>query len=147
VYHAGQVPSSEIAESIREYVSMKLPGMKKIWLTLCASWLIGSLAVLIFSFSKNSFKAGLWAEIYCLSVCLLSPAAFCAYGWDKWKAEREGRRISEKKLHVLAFSGGWPGAVAGQQWFRHKTLKPVFRTVLLLTALLHVAVVATLYFR
>ncbi len=126
---------------------MKLPGMKRIWLTLAMSWLIGAVAVLIASLAENSFKAGLWAEIYCLAVSVLSPVSFCLYGWDKWKAEREGRRISEKTLHLMAFAGGWPGAVAGQQWFRHKTLKPVFRTILLLTVLLHVAVAATLCFQ
>ena len=126
---------------------MKLPSMKKLWVTLAAIWFIGSLVVLGYSLTADSFDAKLWVQIYCLAVGLLSPAAFCAYGWDKWKAEREGRRIPEKTLHVLAFAGGWPGAVAGQQWFRHKTLKPVFRTVLLSTVLLHVVVVATLYFR
>lgn len=126
---------------------MKLPGVKKLWLTLAATWFIGSVVVLIASLTENSFKAGLWAEIYCLAVGILSPAALCFYAWDKWKAKREGRRISEKTLHLLAFAGGWPGAVAGQQWFRHKTLKPVFRSILLLTVMLHVAVVATLCFR
>ncbi len=126
---------------------MKLPGMKKVWLTLAVSWFIGCVLWLIYSFTTDSFQAKLGVQIYCLAVGILSPAAFCAYGWDKWKAEREGHRISEKKLHLLAFAGGWPGAVAGQQWFRHKTLKPVFRTILVLTVLLHVAVVATLCFR
>ncbi|MCP4508576.1 MAG: DUF1294 domain-containing protein [Fuerstiella sp.] len=126
---------------------MRLPGIKKIWLTLCVCWFVGCLVVLSYSLAGNSFEAKLWIEIYCLAVGLLSPAAFCAYGWDKWKAERDGQRISEKTLHILAFAGGWPGAVAGQQWFRHKTLKPVFRTVLLLTAVLHVGVVVTLFFR
>ena len=126
---------------------MKLPSMKKLWVTLAVIWFIGSVAVLIASLTADSFKPGLWVDLYCLAVGLLSPAAFCVYGWDKWKAAREGRRISEKTLHLLAFAGGWPGAVAGQQWFRHKTLKPVFRTILMVTVLLHVAVVATLCFQ
>ena len=125
---------------------MKLPGMKKLWLTLCVSWCIGSLVVLIASLTQN-IQVGLWADLYCLAVGVLSPVSFCLYGWDKWKAAREGRRISEKTLHLMAFAGGWPGAVAGQQWFRHKTLKPVFRSILLLTVLLHVAVAATLCFQ
>jgi uncharacterized membrane protein YsdA (DUF1294 family) len=141
-----RVPSSESGELTRDPLSMKFPGVKKIWLTLCASWFIGSVAILVASLSAISFKAGLWAEVYCLAVGFLSPVAFCVYGWDKWKAEREGRRVSEKTLHLLAIAGGWPGAVAGQQWFRHKTLKPFFRTVLLLTAVLHVTFVATCFF-
>ncbi|HIE99340.1 MAG TPA: DUF1294 domain-containing protein [Fuerstia sp.] len=119
--------------------------MKKLWLTLSVSWFIGSVVVLFVSLTRPSY--GLWADLYCLAVSVLSPVLFCLYGWDKWKAEREGRRISEKTLHLMAFAGGWPGAVAGQQWFRHKTLKPVFRTILLLTVLLHVTVAATLCFQ
>ena len=125
---------------------MQLPGLKKVWLTLAVSWFVGAVGLLVTSLTTN-FSAGLWAEIYCLAVGLLSPAAFCVYGWDKWKAEREGRRIPEKSLHLLAVAGGWPGAVAGQQWFRHKTLKPVFRTVLMLIVVLHVATVAVLWLR
>ncbi|MCP4175135.1 MAG: DUF1294 domain-containing protein, partial [Fuerstiella sp.] len=59
-----------------------------------------------------------------------SPITFGAFGWDKWKAERDGRRIPEKFLYFLALAGGWPGAVIGQTVFRHKTIKPVFRTIL-----------------
>jgi uncharacterized membrane protein YsdA (DUF1294 family) len=140
-----QVPSSESGELTRDPLSMKLLGVKKIWLTLCVSWFIGSVAIVVASLS-GSYTLGLSADLYCLAVGLLSPVAFCVYGWDKWKAEREGRRVSEKTLHLLAIAGGWPGAVAGQQWFRHKTLKPFFRTVLLLTAVLHVTFVATCFF-
>jgi uncharacterized membrane protein YsdA (DUF1294 family) len=44
-------------------------------------------------------------------------------------------------LHLLALLGGWPGAVLGQQLFRHKTKKVVFRLVLWLILALHLTLV------
>ncbi|WP_310737582.1 DUF1294 domain-containing protein [Inhella gelatinilytica] len=56
----------------------------------------------------------------------LSTALFILYGLDKWAAVRGRDRIAEASLHALALLGGWPGALLGQQVFRHKTAKPVF---------------------
>jgi uncharacterized membrane protein YsdA (DUF1294 family) len=71
-----------------------------------------------------------------------SVITFAAYGLDKSAAARGGRRISERTLHVLAFAGGWPGALAGQRVFRHKTQKLSFRVVLWAIVALHVAALA-----
>jgi len=57
----------------------------------------------------------------------LSLLAFGIYGWDKLSARRSWRRIPEKSLHLLALFGGWPGALLGQQVFRHKTSKRSFQ--------------------
>ena len=62
-----------------------------------------------------------------------SVIAFIAYGVDKRSARRGGRRIPESTLHVLSLGGGWPGALAAQRFFRHKTRKQPFRTVFWLT--------------
>jgi uncharacterized membrane protein YsdA (DUF1294 family) len=62
-----------------------------------------------------------------------SAIAFIAYGVDKRAARRGGRRIPESTLHALSLGGGWPGAFAAQQLFRHKTRKQPFRTVFWLT--------------
>jgi len=56
----------------------------------------------------------------------LSTALFIIYGLDKWAARRGKARIAEASLHLVALLGGWPGALLGQQIFRHKTAKPVF---------------------
>lgn len=50
-----------------------------------------------------------------------SLIAFLAYGYDKWMAHLKQWRIAEMALHVVALSGGWPGAFVAQQVFRHKT--------------------------
>ena len=43
---------------------------------------------------------------------------------------------------VLGVMGGWPGAILGQQVFRHKTIKLSFRIVLCLICSLHVGLIA-----
>lgn len=78
------------------------------------------------------------AAIYAVA----SAAAFIAYGVDKRSARRGGRRIPESTLHVLSLGGGWPGALAAQQLFRHKTRKQPFRTVFWLTVVLNCLLLA-----
>ncbi|MFT7411543.1 MAG: uncharacterized membrane protein YsdA (DUF1294 family) [Oleispira sp.] len=73
---------------------------------------------------------------------ILSGFSFLIYGFDKLLALNERRRISEKKLHVLALIGGWPGAYLGQQVFRHKISKQVFRRRFFLLVLINIAVLA-----
>ncbi len=41
--------------------------------------------------------------------------------------------------------GGWPGAILGQQCFRHKTQKQPFRTWFFISVALNVAALAGLY--
>ena len=75
---------------------------------------------------------------YLLAVNLLT---FLAYGLDKWKAVRNGRksggkarrndnhprRIPEASLLLLAALGGSPAALVAMYLFRHKTLHKKFR--------------------
>ena len=75
---------------------------------------------------------------YLLVVNLLT---FLAYGIDKWKAVRNGRksggktrhndrlsrRIPEASLLLLAVLGGSPAALLAMYLFRHKTLHKKFR--------------------
>jgi len=51
--------------------------------------------------------------IYLITVLVMSLVSFCAYGWDKRRARNGGRRVSERTLQILAFFGGWPGALIG----------------------------------
>jgi len=77
-------------------------------------------------------------------VVVTSLASFIAYGVDKRRATTGGRRVPERTLHLLAFLGGWPGAVLGRRRFRHKTRKVPFLVAFWAVAVLHVAVVAGL---
>ncbi|KAF1997638.1 DUF1294-domain-containing protein [Amniculicola lignicola CBS 123094] len=57
---------------------------------------------------------------------LISAVTFLFYGHDKLQAKHMNYRTPEKYLHVLAMMGGWPGALIGQHYFRHKTRKTAF---------------------
>lgn len=71
----------------------------------------------------------------------MSLATFIAFWLDKRAAIR-GRgqwRIPESTLHLLELLGGFPGALAGQRFLRHKSYKLSYRVTLWSIALLHVA--------
>jgi len=77
----------------------------------------------------------------------LSVVLFALYGWDKAAAQRREWRIPESTLHLLALAGGWPGALLGQQVFRHKTRKQPFRSVFWGTVAVNCAVLAWVLYR
>ena len=68
-----------------------------------------------------------------------SAVTFFAYAKDKSAAQRGAWRTPEDTLHLLAFAGGWPGALLAQQFLRHKSTKPEFRTAFWATVILNVA--------
>jgi uncharacterized membrane protein YsdA (DUF1294 family) len=82
--------------------------------------------------------------LYFTLVVVMSAITFVAYGYDKRQARNDGRRVSEKRLHLMAFLGGWPGAVLGQRYFRHKTQKLSFRVAFWLVVALHLTLLALL---
>ena len=76
------------------------------------------------------------AGLYLLAVNLL---AFCAFGRDKRLAQTGRRRVPEARLLLYAALGGALGALLGMRVFRHKTRKPLFRLLVPLLLLLHLA--------
>jgi uncharacterized membrane protein YsdA (DUF1294 family) len=72
--------------------------------------------------------------------------AFLAFGYDKLRAIEGKYRIRESTLLGLALIGGSIGALAGQQHFRHKTIKEPFRSQLVAIALLQIALAAAWIF-
>jgi uncharacterized membrane protein YsdA (DUF1294 family) len=81
------------------------------------------------------------ATAYGFVVSVMSLVCFITYGLDKRQAANGGRRVSERTLHLMAFLGGWPGALIGQRHFRHKTQKATFRMVFWLVVALHIVIV------
>ncbi|HKN02926.1 MAG TPA: DUF1294 domain-containing protein [Buttiauxella sp.] len=67
------------------------------------------------------------------------------YGGDKMAARKAWRRVPESTLLAFGFVGGWPGAILGQQLFRHKTQKQPFKTWFVITVILNIAVLGALY--
>ncbi len=80
--------------------------------------------------------------IYLVWVTAVSLFTFAVYGWDKRQARLDRLRVPEARLHLLAGLGGWPGAWAGQQFFRHKTQKASFRWITGLAMMLHLTMIA-----
>jgi uncharacterized membrane protein YsdA (DUF1294 family) len=87
------------------------------------------------------------AAVYAIVVAVMSLVCFIAYGLDKRRAANGGRRVSERTLHLLAFLGGWPGALIGQRQFRHKTQKAPFRIIFWLLVVAHIGIVCAVAYR
>lgn len=77
---------------------------------------------------------------------LANLLTFVIYGVDKTAARKSWRRVPESTLLVLGVVGGWPGAIVGQQLFRHKTQKQPFKTFFFASVIVNVIVLAGLYY-
>src|SRR5438093_9474395 len=86
------------------------------------------------------------AGAYLIVVALMSFVCFIAYGLDKRQAANGGRRVSARTLHLMAFLGGWPGALLGRRQFRHKTQRVTFRIVFWVVGMAHVGVAVAVAF-
>ncbi len=71
-------------------------------------------------------------------------ATFGLFGFDKTRARDHGRRVRESTLLLAALFGG-VGAWAGQRLLRHKTRKEPFRTRLGVVIVVHLIVVAAVF--
>ncbi|WP_196209175.1 DUF1294 domain-containing protein [Citrobacter sp. Res13-Sevr-PEB04-36] len=67
------------------------------------------------------------------------------YGVDKMAARKAWRRVPESTLLLFGLVGGWPGAIAGQQFFRHKTQKQPFKTYFIISVLLSISLMVAVY--
>jgi uncharacterized membrane protein YsdA (DUF1294 family) len=56
----------------------------------------------------------------------LNLAVFPLWGFDKWQAVRQGRRVPELVLHLVACCGTALASLAAMRLFRHKTRKRHF---------------------
>ncbi len=85
-----------------------------------------------------------WAELPALvfwTYVVVGVVAFVAYAVDKSAAVGRRRRIPESALHLVAWIGGWPGALVAQRVLRHKTRKPAFQIVFWSAVAAHCAAV------
>jgi len=74
---------------------------------------------------------------YAVWLAAWGVTTFVFYGFDKLQAPRQGLRVPEKILHLLALLGGFLGGWAGMFLFWHKVRHISFWLVLLLSTLLH----------
>jgi len=75
---------------------------------------------------------------------VMSLITFLMYAVDKGAAESGNRRIPEGRLHLFELLCGWPGALVGQQFFRHKTRKTSFQVAFWFNVILNLAVIGWL---
>jgi len=77
---------------------------------------------------------------------LANLLTFLIYGGDKLAARKGWRRVPEATLLLFGALGGWLGALAAQQMFRHKTQKQPFKTWFILSVALNLVAVLGLWY-
>ena len=80
-------------------------------------------------------------ELY-IYLAIVNVIAFVLYGADKYKAKKGAWRIPEKTLLGIAVIGGSVGALAGMNFFRHKTKHWYFKYGLPAVLAVHLAIAA-----
>ncbi len=76
---------------------------------------------------------------------LANVLTLAIYGIDKTAARKTWRRVPESTLLVFGVVGGWPGAIVGQQLFRHKTQKQPFKTYFIVSVIVSTLVTVAIY--
>ena len=69
---------------------------------------------------------------------LINLITLTVYAVDKSSAIKNRWRVKELHLHILAFIGGWWGALIAQQFTRHKSVKKSFLFMFSLTLLANI---------
>ena len=79
-------------------------------------------------------------------IIVINLIGFALMGIDKRKAQRSAYRIPEATLFTIALLGGSLGSVIGMYTFRHKTKHWYFKFGMPIILILHLAIVAFLFF-
>ncbi len=111
---------------------------------LFALWLAVATALLVLLFVHPSVRFHWTTDVYLAAIVLFSLLAFCAMGWDKYRAKNAKRRVPEHVLHTFEFLGGWPGSLIGQRTFHHKTRKLTYQGIFWGIVGVHLALLAWL---
>ncbi|RTL13956.1 MAG: DUF1294 domain-containing protein [Flavobacteriaceae bacterium] len=82
-------------------------------------------------------------EVLFIYLIVINSLCFLTFGFDKWQAKNNRRRISEFNLLLLASVGGTIGGIVSMYLFKHKTNK--FSFILSFYAIVIIQVVL-LYF-
>ena len=82
-------------------------------------------------------------EVLFIYLIVINSLCFLTFGYDKWQAKNNKRRISEFNLLVLAGIGGTIGGIVSMYLFKHKTNKFSFTLAFYAIAILQIVL---LYF-
>jgi uncharacterized membrane protein YsdA (DUF1294 family)/cold shock CspA family protein len=118
-------------QAVRVIIENSSIPMKAVWKSFISVLVfLSAVAVMVF--------IGYLPLLVLYTYLIISIITFMVYAWDKLSAKKSRRRISEATLHQLSLLGGWPGALLGQQVFRHKSIKRPFRLYFWITVILNV---------
>jgi len=84
-------------------------------------------------------------KVALIGLALVNLITYWIYWLDKSRAQKGGRRISERELLVWAAIGGTPAAILAMRKFRHKTQKVSFRIAFWGVVLAQVAMIVILF--
>lgn len=76
------------------------------------------------------------SQFFWFWLLLSGIVTFLFYSFDKAQSKRGGWRVPEIVLHGMSLLGGFIGAALGMALWRHKTRKPLFLIVIILSGLL-----------
>ncbi|WP_286220601.1 cold shock and DUF1294 domain-containing protein [Marinobacter apostichopi] len=107
-------------------------------------WLALLVAVGVIGGLSSAYEFGYVPVIVPAAYAAMSLLALIMYAIDKAAAVKGRRRVPENRLHLFELLGGWPGALIGQQLFRHKTRKGSFQLGFWLCVILNVGVLGWL---
>lgn len=80
-------------------------------------------------------------------VIIWNIVVFGIYGFDKFSAKLEHKRVSEKNLILFAFLLGAFGSAIGMLVFHHKTKKPKFRISVPVALVCNLAILIFAYYQ
>ena len=105
--------------------------------TLVPAWLPTFFTAGFLTFMAATVMAGRLPMVVLGVYVVASVLAFVTYAIDKSAAVNNRWRIAENTLHLFGLIGGWPGALAAQRIFRHKSSKPSFQGMFWVTVVLN----------
>ena len=76
------------------------------------------------------------AQAFWFWLLVAGIVTFLFYGFDKAQSRRGGWRVPELVLHGMSLLGGFLGAALGMAVFNHKTRKPQFLIVIVLSGVI-----------
>ena len=89
-------------------------------------------------------------DIFIVYLIFINLICIVFYALDKaiskWPLFKKHNRISERKLLLLSFIGGWIGALLAQNLFRHKTKKKKFQFFFWAQGLLQISAIIVFKF-
>ena len=84
-------------------------------------------------------KLGEWLSPWWIGLCMVitSALAWVNLWLDKRYAMTARFRVSEASLHLFELTGGWPGSLLAQRFYRHKISKKGYQVIFWLIVLIY----------